>query len=214
MNYVQVLSPNLNVTELAGWCLRYTERSFNVPQIYPTAWDAWEATQFRHQDKNFPEGVSVPVWFDWTGNIGSGQSEYGHSAFRTPDGIIHSAPGSGQGSARFASVDALARYFGNGMTYVGWSEDIAGVKVIKEAEMQSGVVLNQDEAEMLYRTATHQEPPTSWYQSAISQPWTIVMGKLQQSALWAQQDALIAAGANGGNAQAKIAQIKAIVESN
>jgi len=135
MEYAQIKSPNLGISEDAGWCLRFTERSFGVPLVYPSAWEAWEATEFKHLDRDFPN-AAVPVWFDWTGDVGSGKQRYGHVAYRSPDGVIHSAPGVGQGSITFNSVDELTQYFGNGMTYVGWSEDIAGVKVIEGEEME------------------------------------------------------------------------------
>lgn len=140
MNYIQIKQPNLNISEKAGLCLQYTENSFGVPNLYDNAWQAWRATQYKHLDRNFPENVSVPVWFDWSSNVlwDDGivrYGRYGHVAYRTPDGKIHSSPGQGFGSKTFNDVDELIWYFVGGMTYVGWSEDIADVKVIEGEDM-------------------------------------------------------------------------------
>ncbi|WP_407107230.1 hypothetical protein [Rhodococcus aetherivorans] len=132
MAYKQLVQPNIAINENAGWCLQYARRVFGLPAVEPTAWVAWTNTQYKHQDRNFPSGVAVPVWFDWVGDVGSGRFRYGHVAVRTADGKIWSSPLSGNGRAWFASVDDLTRAFGNGMTYVGWSEDISGTRVIKE----------------------------------------------------------------------------------
>lgn len=144
MNYIQVKTPNLTISEKAGLCLQFAENSFNVPNLYDNAWEAWLATQYKHLDRNFPVGVAVPVWFDWSGNVMWSDKivrfgQYGHAAVRAADGKIHSAPGEGVGSQTFNSIDELTSYFGGGMTYVGWSEDIAGVRVIKEKEIPPAI---------------------------------------------------------------------------
>lgn len=127
----QLVHPNFNVTEISGWCLRFSDKVFGLQAAYPTAWSAWTATKFKHENRDFPGGVAVPVWFDWVGDVGSGRQRYGHVAVRASDGKIWSSPLSGTGRAWFASVDDLTRAFGNGMRYVGWSEDISNVKVIE-----------------------------------------------------------------------------------
>jgi hypothetical protein len=130
----QINQPNTSIKESAGWCLRFADRTLGVPAAYLTAWSAWEATKYKHLDRNFPN-VAVPVWFDWWGDVGSGYKRYGHVAVRMPDGTIHSSPLTGFGRSTFISVDDLCRQFGNGMKYVGWSEDISNVRIVEVEEM-------------------------------------------------------------------------------
>lgn len=139
----QLVSANVNIVEIAGWCLRYTDRAFGLKAVYGTAWEAWLATKFKHQDRNFPAGVAVPVWFDWTGDVGSGRKQYGHAAVRTADGKIYSSPLKGTGRVWFNSVDDLAAAFGGGMKYVGWSEDLSNVKVIELGEEMPAITREQ-----------------------------------------------------------------------
>ncbi|MFC8008923.1 hypothetical protein [Streptomyces cinereoruber] len=153
----QLVAPNLDIHETAGWCLRFTERVFRIIDldgngntrklishavIRPTAWSEWEATKFKHSDRNFPKGVSFPVFFDWYGDVGDGWRRYGHAAIVHSDGKVYSSPLSGRGRAWFATVDDLCRAFGGGMRYVGWSKDLAGVRIIKEEDMPEKMDLN------------------------------------------------------------------------
>lgn len=135
MNYRQIAQPNLNITEQAGWCLSFARRVFGAPAVEATAWEAWENTTHKHRDRNFPQGVSVPVWFDWWGDVGEGYKRYGHAAVLHTDGKVWSSPLSGTARAWFASIDDLIRAFGGGMVYVGWSEDISGVRVIEQEDI-------------------------------------------------------------------------------
>jgi hypothetical protein len=131
----QLVQPNFSIVENAGWCLQYARRVFGAPVVESTAWQGWMNTEHPHEDRNFPQGVAVPVWFDWKGDVGDGHIfRYGHAAVRAADGKIWSSPLSGKGSAWFNSVDDLTRAFGGGMKYVGWSEDISNVKVIDMEE--------------------------------------------------------------------------------
>jgi hypothetical protein len=131
----QLVDPNFSIVENAGWCLQYARRVFSAPAVESTAWQGWMMTEHPHEDRNFPEGVATPVWFDWKGDVGDGHIfRYGHVAVRAKDGKIWSSPLSGRGSTRFNSVDDLTRAFGNGMKYVGWSEDISNVKVVEIGE--------------------------------------------------------------------------------
>jgi hypothetical protein len=228
----QLVQPDLAITEAAGWCLRFTERSFGVPLIYPTAWAAWQATQYKHQDRNFPDGVTVPVWFDWWGNPGNNQGvqQYGHAAYRTPDGKIHSAPGMGTGQATFGSVDELTNYFRHGMTYVGWSEDIAGVKVISlegDESMDEEYYMDALCLRFLGRLPLKEEYDTQlgkvsikdyikWLDNNPSRPiWdaTCNIGRKAVAEDWEKKLSTVAATAVDPKAQAKLDQIKAIVES-
>ncbi|MFC8008922.1 hypothetical protein [Streptomyces cinereoruber] len=138
----QLVNPNLQIYEEAGLCLQFARRVFHAPAVEGTAWEGWQNTKYKHSDRNFPQDVAVPVWFDWTGDIGSGRRRYGHAAVRHSDGKIYSSPLTGYGRAWFNSVDDLAREFGGGMKYVGWSKDISGVKVVEEEDMAEKATLS------------------------------------------------------------------------
>lgn len=131
MNYQQIVQPNVAINENAGWCLSYARRVFGAPVVEASAWAGWMSTEHPHEDRNWPKGVAFPVWFDWTGDVGSGRFQYGHVAVMVADGTVWSSPLSGYGRAWFKTVDDLTRAFGGGMSYVGWSEDISDVRVIK-----------------------------------------------------------------------------------
>jgi len=131
----QLRNPNFNVSDDAGWCLRFADKVFNIKAVYPTAWKAWKGTKFPHADRNFPAGVAVPVFFDWWGDVGSGRAQYGHVAVRGADGKIYSSPLKGNGKSVFNSVDALVKAFGGGMIYVGWAEDLSNIRIVEGEDM-------------------------------------------------------------------------------
>lgn len=139
MEYKQLIQANVSLYEKAGLCLSYARRVFGRPAVEPTAWDAWQRCRYKHTDRNFPKGVSFPVWFDHWGDYGGGWLQYGHVAVVHTDGRVYSSPLTGYGHVWFASVDDLVRAFeaaGANMKYVGWSEDISGGRVItKEVDM-------------------------------------------------------------------------------
>lgn len=140
MKYEQETTIARSTQEKAGRCLQFTQSYLGVPHLYDSAWQAYESTQFKHNDRNFPAGVAVPIWFDWTGTVlwSDGvyrTARYGHAAVHDKDGKIHSSPGIGHGQQVFNSVDELIAYFGGGMKFVAWSDDISGIRVIKEDDM-------------------------------------------------------------------------------
>lgn len=108
-----------------GWCLAVAQVMFGVPRLHPHAWAGWNATAHKHRDRNLPKGVYVPIWFDgwWNGQ------RYGHVAIYK-DGKIWSSPISNKPYADvWTSIEQVERNYG--MTYVGWSEDIGGVRVVE-----------------------------------------------------------------------------------
>lgn len=131
----QLVQPNIEIVEKAGWCLSYARRAFGADAVEPSAYVAWQNTKYKHLDRNFPQGVSFPVWFEWWGDLGSGRQRYDHVAVYHTDGKVWSSPLAGTGRAWFATIDDLVRAFGGGMKYLGWSEDISNVRVIKEEGM-------------------------------------------------------------------------------
>lgn len=136
----QLVSVRYNVSAAAGDCLWFTQESLSVPHMYAVAWDAWEAAKYKHEDQLFPSGVAVPIFFDWSATIKWSDGVWrktraGHAAWVDASGIIHSSPLSGVGSVTFSSVAQLVAAFGNGIRYVGWTEDLSGVRVMEGETM-------------------------------------------------------------------------------
>lgn len=117
MSYSQVKSPNLNTVGKAGYCLVYVRSVFGVASRYATAAIAWANAVYKHTDA-LPN-VAVPVWFKWETD--------GHVAVFVPGKGIYST--TAQGDKVFPDVESLAKYIGG--TYLGWSEDINGVRVVQ-----------------------------------------------------------------------------------
>ncbi|NIL77101.1 hypothetical protein [Rhodococcus sp. B10] len=134
MGFVQVKQPNLNVLAELGMCLAYVQKAFGLGWTGDYALDGWNRNKTNHADRNIPSGVYVPVWFDgyWTG------VRYGHVVVYK-DGICYSSPWTQDSAARnvhdtlgsIADVERIYR-----MTYLGWSEDMNGQRVIKKKEDQ------------------------------------------------------------------------------
>lgn len=130
MTYTQVIAPNLNTVGNIGWCLAFVEKAYNDTNYsYATARDGWDACQFIHQDSginsNLPTDVSVPVWFDY---YESGV-DYGHVAINVPGRGVLSSPYKADNTQQwFTGIDQCAKVLN--CTYLGWSEDLMGVRVI------------------------------------------------------------------------------------
>jgi hypothetical protein len=206
----QLVKPNFEIIEIAGWCLRFSDKVFGLNAAYPTAWQAWTNTKFKHEDRNFPPGVAVPVWFDWVGDVGSGRQRYGHVAVRAPDGKIWSAPLSGTGRAWFATVDDLTRAFGNGMKYVGWSEDISNVKVIETGEqnMVEDTQLNFDVLAQTFQDMTGRPLVRAEFNSQVGRTWQDVLITFQGSVETAAYEEKTRGNSKVNEAEVKLQAIK------
>jgi hypothetical protein len=128
--WVQVSVPRDDVKSDAGWCLWFTQEVWSVPHQFPTAWVAWQNTQFKRVNRNLPN-VCVPVWFDHWGTYGGVYGQYGHVVTYFPGRGYLSSPGRGFGQQWLATIEEVERMFNS--TFVGWSEDMQpGVRVVEE----------------------------------------------------------------------------------
>lgn len=126
----QLVQPNLNSKDNAGFCLRFTQTVWAAPVRYATAWEAWEATQLKHSTaENLPLDVGVVVWLDHYGTYGGKYGRYGHVVSWIPGRGYLSSPTSGYGQKWLSSIEEVERAYN--ATYVGWSEDINGLRVAK-----------------------------------------------------------------------------------
>lgn len=135
--YKQLRTPNLDpvvyqggeaLNDWYGWCYAVAWTAFGGQIRNPTAWDGWQATAYKHQDSNLPSGVYVPIWF-------SGYGGAGHVAIYK-DGEVWSSPWRHKPYMdTLSSIAQVEQYYG--VTYVGWSEDIGGVRVVEEVSAQA-----------------------------------------------------------------------------
>lgn len=130
----QLVTPNTSVTDGTGWCLRFTQKVWGAPARYESAWKAWEATQLKHSTaENIPTDVGVVVWFSHYGTYGENGNQYydnwGHVVSWIPGRGYLSSPTNGVGQKWLGSIQEVERAYNS--KYVGWSEDINGLRVAK-----------------------------------------------------------------------------------
>jgi hypothetical protein len=130
----QLITPNPHIPCQPGWCLQYVRQAFNLPAAYPTATAAWEASSSKHRDRNFPNGVWVPVWFSLA------NEPAGHVALMAPDGSVYSTSDLGSVPHQHLDLSDLMNYYaryGMTLTYLGWTEDVAGYPVMTSLTLAS-----------------------------------------------------------------------------
>lgn len=145
MSWKQLVPADVNTPAQLGMCLAYVQNAFGSGWAGSYALDGWNRNRLNHPDYNIPSGVFVPIWFDghWNG------IRYGHVAIYK-DGVVYSSPWSAASAAvgrhdalgSIADVERIYR-----MSFIGWSEDIGGARVISPAEEED--VLKPSEAEII-----------------------------------------------------------------
>jgi hypothetical protein len=151
MAFRQVLSPNLDndpnnplyiwvgrqiLTDWYGWCLAVVAGSYGAAGSSYSAKTAWQSCPTKHWDRNIPEYVWVPLWYEG--------GEYGHvvMGFRQGNGItIYSSPYTHQptfqrfdGELNWA-LDYIGQVYRVG-GFTGWSETVLDSRVIEWVEDQ------------------------------------------------------------------------------
>lgn len=102
-----------------GMCLRFARTCVGAPAAAPDAATAWRATIYRHTSIP-PRGALV--W--WSG----GSRNRGHVAIGDGKGFCWSTDIARLGRVDRVSLAYLAARWGN-LRYLGWSEDVNGVRV-------------------------------------------------------------------------------------
>lgn len=129
MSYKQLIQPNLNIVGTVGGCLKYARQMFGAPAGPLYAWEAWENAKYKHEDTNFPTNVAVPLWYSYRTNEG-------HVTVEVEGRGIYSAPyAKNTTHAVLGSIADVERIYG--VKYVGWSEDINGVRVVEPVTSNS-----------------------------------------------------------------------------
>lgn len=178
MSYLQLVSVDLSTTGLPGECLSFAESAVGAPHLYANATVAWNNTEFKHPDQDFPEGVDVPIWFSFWTSIDGVFADYGHVCYRLRDGRIFSSPyRQGTGQVFLGSIQELQQKYTDGhpLVYRGWTEDIALIKIVKEEEpmpndgdidnvyLQSNGRVATDAEKATYRTKSWSAPDGLYY---------------------------------------------------
>lgn len=143
--FVQVATPNVNVSGTSGWCLQYVDDAVKAPQTHraPSAQQSWNnavANKTAHPKEEPPNNVWVPVYY----TIENGQyAGYGHVAWYYSDGkttkIYDSEYASGKRNKPYGSGAELINFMGWKMTYLGWSEVVDGVRAVKKDAKEEAI---------------------------------------------------------------------------
>lgn len=143
--FVQVATPNVNVSGQSGWCLQYVDDAVKAPQAHraPSAQQSWNnavANKTAHPNEEPPNNVWVPVYY----TIENGRyAGYGHVAWYYSDGkttkIYDSEYASGKRNKPYGSGAELINFMGWKMTYLGWSEVVDGVRAVKKDAKEEAI---------------------------------------------------------------------------
>jgi len=143
---IQLITPNPSGPKAEeGMCLQYVRQAFGLPLRYGSATEAWNNSESQHRDRDYPKGVWFPVWWKLAGN------PYGHVAFVAPDGRVYSTsnlnPNPLKVHPNVADVEAYYARYGHPLTYLGWTEDVAGYPVITNGGIaaQGSITTSEDD---------------------------------------------------------------------
>lgn len=149
MSYKQLLYPNLDndpsnplyvwiggqiISDWWGWCLAVTAASFGVSGSSYSAKTAWQACSTKHTDRNIPEGLYVPLWYEG--------GEYGHVVIGYRKGsnlTIYSSPYTHIATFQVFTgdlnwlLDYIGQVYGVG-GFNGWSETLLDSRIIEWVE--------------------------------------------------------------------------------
>jgi len=153
VTFTQLITPNpFGPKAEEGMCLQYVRQAFGLPARYGSAIEAWNNSSSQHQDRNYPQGVWFAVWWKLAGN------PYGHVAAVAPDGRVYSTsnlnPNPLKVHPNVADVEAYYARYGHPLTYLGWTEDVAGYPVIAASGINVQGTINASEDDELLTAET------------------------------------------------------------
>ncbi len=121
--YEQLAMPNLDIEGHAGFSLAHISECFSGEKVYPCAMAAFSDTKYRHSSLDPLPDAYVPVWFS------TPEHNFGHVMIWDPNKrMLFGTPRSDYGAQYFTFENIVnAKTF-----YLGWSEDIAGVRVVRK----------------------------------------------------------------------------------
>lgn len=132
----QLVTPNLGVNALRGWCLKFVDDAVNAPNRQPTAHASWSVENKNGNTRagDPPVGVWVPIFFSLNKGAYAG---LGHVAwaFNHGNGWIEIHDSETRPGARpvYTNIGQVTAWFGAaGCVYLGWSYWVDGVKAIED----------------------------------------------------------------------------------
>jgi hypothetical protein len=154
----QIVPPNTSTVGKVGYCLAFGEDVFSAPHnLHKYATEAWLAAKYKHFDRNMPN-VSVPVWFTYWATIAGIYRNWGHIVTWVPGRGFLSSPLQQDGTQQWlASLEEVEKRYK--CTFVGYSEDISGKRVVinKENDMPNNGDVDNVYLEFNGRAATDEE---------------------------------------------------------
>lgn len=142
MAWKQLVDLDLGVKVMSTWCLSLARQVCRAPAREATAHHAWIATKHKHSATEPLPDVPVVVWIGhyatyYTAEAGWETKEWGHVVVWVPGRGFISSPGAGDYPSQewLPTLDAVVKRFGRNKqgtstgTYLGWSEDISGVRI-------------------------------------------------------------------------------------
>lgn len=141
-----MITPNPNIPCKPGWCLAYVNEAFGVEKRFGTATAAWNGSETKHYDRDFPAGVWLPVWYALA------NEPAGHVVLLAPDGSCWSTSDPSTIPRHHPNLANLEWYYakyGQALTYRGWTEDVEGTPVITLEEEDMIVDVNPVQAEAI-----------------------------------------------------------------
>lgn len=144
MKYEQLRKPDLTVKDKMGYCLRYARSVFSINPKYYTARIAWDKANYKHYGTR-PTNVAVPVWYSWKATLDGKYQDWGHVAINVPGKGVYSSPIRSSQVAKGYAIYKTPESLGSalGAKYLGWSEDINGVRVVRGEEMYKNKTAQQ-----------------------------------------------------------------------
>lgn len=227
MAYRQLRAPNLATTDLPGWCLRLVLHAYGFNYGADFARQEWDRNATKRTD-SLPTDVAVPVFYSWTGTIDGIPRDWGDVAIYVPGKGVFGTPmrGSGNSNRWDTSVEARRAWLGGGAKYLGWTEQLNGVKLIEQINTPAqGVVMNNEAGVEMYRTVLHREPenstgPNQWNGQSPAQAlrniraaeWQILDQKLKNYGALSQQVSDLSSQVTALKANPTKAQMQAVVD--
>lgn len=151
----QLVTPNvsINTNKLAN-CLWWVQQTVGAVHAFNSAIDEWEANLDNHAGSP-PSGLWVPIFLTMRG------VPAGHVCWSAPDGSVYSTSSSTSlVPVHHNSIDALNKYYGGKLTYLGWSEIVSNIRIVKGESMATFEMLQQLSQTVLLRPT----PVTrAWY---------------------------------------------------
>ena len=141
MTWTALVPPRKNTVDLPGMCLRFAQSFFGAPVKHRSAWEAWQNQTYRHPPSDPLPNVPVLLWYSHWGTYGDPLSyeNWGHVTPYVPGDAIYSSPDNpyaGWSQSRFSTIAEVERAFN--CKYVGWSEDINGLRVAENVKSLTG----------------------------------------------------------------------------